>query len=293
MNYAQIRAFYHVAREGGVVRAARVLNISQPAISHHIKGLEKQVRRPLFEKKGRNLVLSDAGRDLLSVTERLISAAYAIDDMLSERRDRVEGSLAIISDSPSLGADLLVRFARAYPDVRLSLATGSNAAVAGAVREGRADAGVLVQPTVGDDIVAVPLRTERFAVAFSKEHRFGAQGSVQLRQLADEALIVREAGSRTRMIVENALAKAEITPRSIVEVEGRDTIREVVARGMGVSIFATGECPPDIRLKYAPLRHSETGLVFHEHLIHQRARRNSPVLAALLAIAREIATEFP
>lgn len=291
MNFPQVRAFHMAAREGGVARAAALLGVSQPTISQHIKALEAHYGVKLFERRGRSLALTPAGRDLLSVTDRLMQAAEEVDGALRRPAALTGGRLKIMADSTALAVELLRRFRAEHPSVELSLGVASVGAIVESLQDGLADAGVAVDPPAGDVFQIEPLRRERLYVTACRGHRFERMGRAPVSDLADETVIMREEGSRTRALVQLALEAEGVAPADMIEISERSAIREAVAARMGVAFFVRSECPPDPRLCHVPLAETRARLEFQEYLVTRRDRRRQPVIAACRAIAKRLAAE--
>ncbi len=292
MNFAQVRAFHLVAREGGVARAATVLGVSQPTISQHVKSLEAHYGVRLFERRGRSLRLTASGRDLFSVTERLMAAAEDVETALRRPAALTGGRLRLAADSTALAVDLLRRFRARHAAVELSLGVASVAAILEAVQNGSADLGVAVDPPAGDALGVEPLRRERLWVTAVRGHRFERLAQVAIVELAGETLIMREQGSRTHAMISQAMEAEAVQPRGVLEINERSAIREAVATGMGVAFFVPSECPPDPRLSHTPLASRRTRLEFQEYLIYRRERRRQPLIAAFREVAARLAAEM-
>lgn len=286
MNFSQIRAFHLVAREGGVARAATALGVSQPTISQHLKSLEARYGVQLFERRGRSLALTASGRDLLSVTERLMEAADEVEEALRRPAAITGGRLRLIADHTTLAVTLLTRFRALHPLLDLSLWIGSVRGIVEAVQSGAADVGIACDPPAGSSLLIEPLTRERVWVTVPAGHRFEAAGEAPVEALAEETLILREEGSRTRALILQAMAAHRVAGRAVFEVNERSAIREAIAAGLGVGFFVRSECPPDPRLSHAPLTASHARLVFDEYLILRHERRRQPAIAAFRALAR-------
>ncbi len=289
MNYAQVRAFFHVVDEGGVGRAARLMGVSQPTVSQHLKALEQRYGTRLFVKRGRRLELTAAGHELFTVTERFIRLADEVNDALERRGALSGGQLRLVSDAPAISVELLALFRRRHPFVEVSIRTASLRRIVTELREGAADVGITVEPPAGSDLFAAPLVTDPILLVVPADHAFAGRRSVALSDLADEAVILREQGSLTRSLTERALADAAVVPRERLEISGRATIREAVARGIGVSVFAESECPPDTRLAYVPIDPEGVRLEFDEHLVVRKMHRRVPAIAAFCEVAMDFA----
>src|SRR5262245_2593257 len=119
MYYAQLRAFHAVATHGGFSRAARKLALTQPAISDHIRKLEEAHGVELVLRRRGGIALSDLGRRLYAITERLFEAEIEAeaDELLARSRKLDEGALTIGADAATHILPVLARFRARYPKV--------------------------------------------------------------------------------------------------------------------------------------------------------------------------------
>lgn len=285
MNFQQIRAFHHTAREGSVRRAAEIMGLSQPTVSQHLKALEARYDLRLFEKRGRGLALTETGAELLNVTKRFIEQADEIEEILSRRHRSAHGRLRIVSDSPPIAVRVVRRMLLDHPDIEVSIRKVSVDEAVTALMDMQADVGIAVEPLIGTALEILPFGTERLFACLPSTSEIADSASFPLECLANQTLILREKGSRTRSLIERALLADEVTPGRIMEVEGAEVVREAVAQGVGVSFFSESECPPDHRLRYAPVssRHGKTSFV--EYILLRRDRRRVPEIRAFTAAA--------
>lgn len=291
MNYAQIRAFYSVVREGGVGRAAKFLNVSQPTVSQHLRSLEEMAAVPLFERRGRGLVLTAEGSRLFAAAEHLMRAVAAVEDSLAKPGELERGRLRIVSDSPPVVMQLLKRFRDRHQAVTVSTALASKTQIMTELSDGEADFGITVDPTVGVDYTAIPLRSDGLSLCVWRSHPLACKGRVALADLAPEVLLLREPGSRTRNLLQQAMSQRDVKPREVLEIGSREVLREAVALEIGVTVFTASECPPDPRLVYVPIHEPGLMIVVHEHLVYRKRTLIRPEMAALIEIAREYSAE--
>lgn len=291
MNYAQIRAFYSVVREGGVGRAAKFLNVSQPTVSQHLRALEETAAVPLFERRGRGLALTPEGARLFAAAEHLMRAVAAVEDSLATPGELERGRLRIVSDSPPVVVQLLKRFRDRHQAVTISTALASKAQIMAEIADGEADFGITVDPTVGVDYTAIPLRSDGLSLCVWRGHPLARKRRVELMDLAPEVLLLREPGSRTRNLLQQAMNQRDVTPREAIEIGSREVLREAVALEIGVTVFTASECPPDPRLAYVPIHEPGLMIVVHEHLVFRKRTLIRPEMAALIEIARDYSAE--
>lgn len=287
MNFLQIRAFHMTVQEGGVGRAANAMNVSQPTVSQHIKDLEARSNVKLFQRVGNRLVLTDAGRELLTVTSKLMAASEDVDRMLDRQHFPATGKLSLVSDSPRLAAlatqDMLGR----RPDLNITLRLSTMPEIVAGVEDGTIDAGISVDPPLGDaTLLILPIRSDHLCAALAQDHPLAGADSISLHQLARETLVFRDKRSRTRVLAERAMAFEQLEPRRVMDFGSREIIREAVAHGIGVAIFCALDCMPDSRVRYLPIEAGKMKLSFIEHAIVRRDRKQLPEIALFLEIVK-------
>lgn len=287
-NYQHLRAFHAIAIEGGVSRAARRLNVSQPTLSQQLKALEARHAVTLFESRKAPLRLTQAGRDLFALTNKFFATAGDIDELLGESGSLGGGMLRLGSDNPTYAARLVRLFRRQHPHHEVQVQIGNAREVMRWLGEAQIDAAIASDPPGDASFSYQPLACEGLTCALPLGHSFAALDAVAIECLAEETLLLREPSSKTRAYTERALIDAEIRPRATIELHSRETIREGVALGLGISLFFSSECPPDPRLAYRPLKSSARGYELRSYLVCQGERRRSALMRALQAIATEM-----
>lgn len=216
--------------------AAEALHISQPALHVQIRQLGQQLGLTLYERHGKNLTLTEAGRKLL---------AYASDRQLQE--EEFVGELTGRTTTPRVtlaagtGALLyllgpaLSRFIRKQTAVLKILNLDAKETLA-AVRHGAADIGITVLDTVPDDVTAVPLTDVWSNAVFLEGHRLARKRRVQLGDLSGERLILPPAGRVHRHTIERALAAAGVNWQIAVEANGWELMLHLANLGLGITI---------------------------------------------------------
>lgn len=287
-NYQHLRAFHVIAVERGVSRAARRLNVSQPTLSQQLKALEARHAVSLFENRRSPLKLTAAGRDLFTLTQRLFATASDIDDMLGETSGLTAGVLRLGSDSPLYAARVTDLFLRLYPQTGVQVRMGNAREVMQWLAEAQIDAALASDPPADATFSYAPLYTDSLTCALPRNHTLSALETIPISALSDEVLLVREASSKTRAFTERALSDAGVTAAEMLEFQGRETIREAIALGMGISIFFSSECPPDPRIEYRPLLTDGYSYELRGFLLCQSDRRRGALMRALKDVVRQI-----
>jgi aminoethylphosphonate catabolism LysR family transcriptional regulator len=286
-NYQHLRAFHAIATEGGVSRAARRLNVSQPTLSQQLKALETRHGVNLFESRKVPLKLTGAGRDLFALTQKLFATASDIDGMLGEKVALIGGIMRLGSDNPAYAAKVVSRFRHIHPQAAVQVRMGNAREVMRWLSEAQVDAALASDPPADAAFSYEPMFSDHLCCAMPAEHPLAALDSVPIAALADQLLLLREPTSKTRAFTERALAAAAVTPLTL-ELGSRETIREGIALGLGVSIFFSSECPPDTRIRYAPLETPGGDFQLFSYLVCQRERKRTALLRTLHNVVGEL-----
>ncbi len=280
MNYAQLRAFHHVALCGGFSRAARLLHLTQPAISDQVRKLETSYDVLLFDRTARQVHLTRTGERLFQLTKPLFEGEQRIDEFLTESRAAPAGKLRIVADSALHIIGPLRSFTQKHPQVFVSMRTGNTDEVLSELRAYNAEIGIVGSMEPGREFGSVDLGASCI-VAFAARGYLPHQ-AFTLHKLAQYPLIFREAGSKTRQKLVEEAARQGVTLSPTMEVEGREAVREVVASGAGIGFVSEAEFVEDSRLVRLPL--VGTDLTMSETLVFLQQRRDLRLINAFVEI---------
>lgn len=184
-----LRTFLSVYREGGFSAAAEVLHVTQPAVTHRVQMLEREIGEALFERMSRGVVLTQAGRALLPFAERVFAAMNDVQSALDSFRAGERGPIAIAVVGTLADRRLtrvLRSFARTHAGVDVALETATSASVSELVRRGRADVGLRYHFDQSADLTCEELAQEPLFVVCSPQHPLAGQSIASLRKLRDE-----------------------------------------------------------------------------------------------------------
>jgi len=291
MRYVQLRAFHHVALHGGFSRAAEALHLTQPAISDQVRKLEEDYDVILFNRRKKQVALTEAGQRLFEITRRLFEIEGQAHEMLAESRALRSGALRMIADSVHHAVPILGRFRARYPGIELSIHSGNSEEVVSQLYDYEAEVGILGELPRGRDFEVIHLSSTPIIAFVAAGHPLARRRSVELAELAGEMLVLREHGSKTRQHIEAAAARRGVTLKATIEAEGREAVREIVATGGGVGVVSAAEFGPDGRLVAVPI--SDCDAQMDEALICLRERAGSKLIRAFLEIARETVAAAP
>jgi DNA-binding transcriptional LysR family regulator len=208
MTLDQLRIFVEVAERQHLTQAAGVLALTPSAVSAAIKTLEERYGTPLFNRVGRGLELSEAGRLFLDEARRTLASARAAELTLAELGGLKRGTLRIHASQTIASywlPPLLVRFRQAYPGIALQVAVGNTQAVAQAVAQGGADLG-FVEGTVDAPMLHVEtVANDRMVAVVAPGHPWADGRALAAADLRGAQWVLREEGSGTRSALAAAL----------------------------------------------------------------------------------------
>jgi len=281
-----LRAFNAVAAHGSYTRAAEVLHLTQPTLSAHVKELEERYSVKLFERRGRGVELTEFGRSVLEITRRLFRIEMEVEELLISARELVTGHLRVGADSPYHIIPILAVFQGRYPGIQVSIAFGNSDQLMRALISGKYDVAVL--PNIPNDdarLFAVPLKPDRLVIFVNQAHPWASRNSIRLRELKDQRLVLREAGSNTRALFVQAMKKKNVPLREVMEIGSREGVREAVAAGLGVGVVSESEFGCDNRLH--ALAVSDVKLEDVEYIACLEERKSTRVIRAFFDLLKD------
>ncbi|HHK74002.1 MAG TPA: LysR family transcriptional regulator [Rhizobiales bacterium] len=286
MNHSQLRAFHAVASEGSFTRAANRLRVSQPTLSGHVKSLEEGYDVRLFQRRSREVVLTDFGRALFEITQRYFASEIEAQRLLATAQGLVSGRLHVAADSPFAVVPLLARFSHRFPGVQIKVQFANSAQILRRILAGTSDIGILPQIDDNRHIHSLTYLQDILVVLVSRGHPWSQRRSVHLSEIADQTLISREPGSTTRAIFEAAMAARNVRPAHVLEMGSREAVREAVAAGLGIGVVSESEFGFDKRLHKLSVAGDRLKVV--ESVICRKDLLKDNAVAAFLELVRQM-----
>lgn len=283
MRYAQLRAFHYVATCGGFSRAAEELCLTQPAISDQVRKLEEEYDILLFNRQRKQATLTELGKEMLAITRNFFECEQQAKDLLTESRALRTGTLRIVADSAYHLLGIMKSFQTTYPNVRIIMQAGNTETVIRDLYSYDADIGVLGEIPTGQDFEILKLSSTPIIAFASLEHPISQRTSLTFADLAELPLVLRERGSKTRRKLEEGATIAGVKLQGIIEAEGREAVREIVAAGIGIGVVSQAEFGHDPRLIQIPIEGPP--MLMEEAMICLKERSQSKIVRALFSAA--------
>jgi LysR family transcriptional regulator, transcription activator of glutamate synthase operon len=288
MEVRQLRYFAAVAAHRHFTRAAEELHVAQPALSQQIRRLERELGLELFVRSTRRVSLTEAGELLLPRAQRVMAE-------LDDARAELEQLTGLVRGRVTIGAiplapldlpGMLAEFRRRHPGVSVYMHEETLDGMLAKLRSDELDLGFAFadEQTTGPDIAAELLFEEELVAVTAPSHRLAGRKRLRLEALAGEPLIGFRPDSALRRTADGALAAAGVEPESAFEAIELETMRALVARGLGVTIlprgYLEGEGPRVAQIRVTP------ALRLPVSLIWRAGRRRPPAAEEFLDFAR-------
>lgn len=245
-----LRLLLFAAASGSVTEAARQVGCSQPTASRRLRRLEDELDARLLDRSTSRADLTPAGEQVASFARRWVEEWDRLSDGLRDQDRALSGRLTIITSTApaALLPDVVASFSSEHPQVRFDIAVADSAAVAEAVAEGRADLGLAGHRSTDRTLEQVAVATDELVVVVPSGHHLAAHDRVDLDQLAGERFVLREDGSGTRRVFEEALEHAGVDPGTFEATAVLGDAASLVAAvraGLGVGVASRINVRPD------------------------------------------------
>ena len=294
MDLYQLRGFYEAARERSFTRAADKLFITQPAISLQLKALEDELGEQLLERSRKRIRLTPAGEILFREAEEVFARLETARDEIAGLRDVLRGRLVVGTSDTNctyILPEVLQVFRQRYPQVELDIRNRMSPEVVHLVLENEVDFGLVTLPVRHRDLVAEKLFGRRDVLICPPEHPLGGRKLVRLEEIGEYPLLALERGSTSRLLLDDALRHAGVTPQVGMNLGAIEVIKRFVEIGLGIALVPEVTVKQEVAqqrlaaVRVKGLTPREIGLVEH------RGRRRSRAAGVFLELLGEMLGE--
>lgn len=242
-----MEAFRAVATTGSFTRACQSLFITQSTVSQHIHGLETELEVKLFDRNRRQVALTPAGERLLQYCKHIFHLLEEAEGAVRSVQDPYAGRLSFGCASSTLLYQLppvLTEYARRYPKVELKIVGGTIGEVLAQMDADMIDIALVVLPLHLTHVRKIHLWDESFALVLPGRHRLARQRNLAIEQVRNDRFILPIRGQNTRKLVDRYLFRHHVAPQVPIEIADTETIKVMVAHGMGVSVLPASAFHP-------------------------------------------------
>ena len=249
MNTEDLQAFLSVAQHASFSRAAEALHLTQPAVSKRIAALESQLDTRLFDRIGRQISLTEAGRTLQSHARRIITELEDSRRAIRNLSGEVGGPLKLATShhiSLHRLPPVLHAFTRQHAEVQLDLSFMDSEIACRAVEQGELELAVVTLPEPGNtSLTLIEAWTDRLVLATSPEHPLRRETKITPKILAGHPAILPASGTYTRALIDKKLAVGQLETK--LETHYLETIKMLVSVGLGWSLLPDNMLDNELR----------------------------------------------
>ena len=293
----QLRTFLAVARRLSFTRAAEELHLTQPAVSMHIRKLERAIGATLFDHIGRRVGLTATGQVLSAYAERVLALEDELRASLADLDDVCQGPFAIGTSTTigiSLLPDLLRRFVAEHPLVTLHVRIGMGFEIVQGLLDGQLDVGIMTGEVDDERIEAEPVAEDELVLIVPPGHRWAEVASVGPHDLIGEPLLMPGQNSWNRSLIGRQLAAHGVTPEVVAESNSHIAIARIVEAGVGAAIVSRLSVADELaqgRLFQVPLRDVDFRRPIS--LLMHRDKHRTPTMRAFGALVATVTERTP
>jgi len=239
MEIHQLRYVCAIAETGSFSRAAERCQVAQPSLSQQVLKLEEDLGSRLFDRLGRSVRLTEAGRAFLPHARSILSQMETARSSVADKWTDVRGSVSV-GVIPTIAPYLMPRytktFTKKYPEAKLRIVEDTTPILIESLRDLSIDLAILALPLRHKDLELFPLCTEPLFAVLPKDHPRAAAESLALKDLRGESFVMLRDGHCFRDLSISACTRARIAPRIAFESGQFSSLFGMVAAGVGISL---------------------------------------------------------
>ncbi|OMH30809.1 LysR family transcriptional regulator [Motiliproteus sp. MSK22-1] len=243
----QLRIFEATARLGRLTQAADEQALSQSAASQALKELESSLDYRLFNRRGRDLLMTDSGQDVLPRIREILDL---VDSLKNPDRNALCGHLRVVA-SVTIGCyllpNLMAEFIKCYPGVEPDLQIANTRQVIERLEKGQAHIGMIEGPALHKQLQITPWREDSLEVFCHPDHTLAGAGVLTREQIPDQRWILREQGSGTRAIFNQALQRLGVQASVALALNRQEAIKQSVKAGLGIGCLSRLSVAEEVR----------------------------------------------
>jgi DNA-binding transcriptional LysR family regulator len=239
VELAQLEAFLQVAHHRSFSRAAEALFLTQPSVTARIQSLEREIGERLFERTGRSVTLTDAGRAFMPHAQRALTAVQEGTDAIEAVRHGEVGSIRIGASS-SIATYVLPaffkRFRETRPRVHIHLATGNSEEIIEKLLSSELHVAI-VRLTQHPEIESLHLYNDDLTLVVPPSHPFAQKGRVTVAEAGREPFLFFERSSSYHGLIYSLFLRVGVVPESVMELDSIESTKHMVEAGLGIAVL--------------------------------------------------------
>ncbi|UCD33565.1 MAG: LysR family transcriptional regulator [Desulfobacterales bacterium] len=299
MNLWQLKIFCNVVQLGGFSKAGKVVHLSQPTVSSHIKDLENHFGCNLIDRLGKKAVPTKAGELLYKYATQLLALADETETAMAEFQGKIKGRL-VVGGSTIPGEYILPKligaFTKDYPEVKISLFIGDTQQVVGDILSGVLELGIVGAISSDKNIWQETLIEDDLRLIVPADHKWGNQKNIHLSDIFEEPFIMREHGSGTLKSIRLRLSDTGYSPEDlnmVAEMGSTAAVIQGIKSKVGISILSVIAVKEELQAKtLRSLTIKGLNLKRHFYMTTHRRRSLSPICNAFIKYLKKTVNTY-
>lgn len=248
------RMVHTIVREGSLTKAAAVLYLTQSALSHQLRELEKELNTPVFYRKGKRMVLSNEGKRVLCSAEKILAELQALEEDMTGYREGRTGKLNISTQCYTAYhwlPGVLKPFKEASPDISIHIMSEATFRPLEFLLSGELDIGIVKTKTDNPDIHYEPIFEDQLYVVMHRDHPLSYRKKVEVNDFQDEELFLAfsDPTSGNLTLIETLMQLHDVKPKKTHRIHYTEAIIEMLHANMGISVMANWIISPYLKTK--------------------------------------------
>lgn len=294
----KLKTLICTAEQKSFTSAAKLLSLTQPAVSHHIKLLEEELGVKIFARNKNELILTPEGEIVLRGARRMNAICESIYSELSDRTHcltRLRVGITHTAES-NLMTEVLARYSQSVEHMTIKIITDTINNLYAMLENYELDLAITDGKPVGRELRSLLLDTDYLVCVMSNENQLASHEMVTLGELKKQKMILRLPTSATRILFESHLESIGESTADfdiLLEVDSVAAIKDLIRKNLGVSILAKSACMDELnkgKLTALPIENlsmvRETNLVYHNDFEHEE------ILKSIMKVYRETARAY-
>lgn len=283
VSLRQLRVFEAVARLSSYTRAAEELHLSQPAVSMQVHQLEDTVGLPLFERLGKAIVLTEAGREIHQYSRSINRSLQEMEEVVEALKGVNRGRLhvAVASTVNYFAPRLLAVFHQRYPGITPRLDVTNRESLVRLLEANSVDLALMGVPPQEMDLESEAFLDNPLVVIAPPDHPLAGERAIPMGRLGSETFVMREAGSGTRQAMERHFKEQGMAIRHGMQMTRNEAVKQAVRSGLGLSVVSLHTIELELETRrLVVLDIQGFPLARKWYLVCRRGKRLSPAAAA-------------
>ncbi|MEY3017352.1 MAG: HTH-type transcriptional activator CmpR [Pseudomonadota bacterium] len=281
----QFELLVTVFDEGSVTRAAEKLFLTQPSVTMQLNKLQETLGIDLTYQQGRQIKFTEGGKMVVEHAKKLLTDYYDLGRRVNLLKGVEQGglSLGMVTTAKYFIPYMVGEFSQAHPRIEFQFNLGNRQQIIERALSDRDDFYVFSHPPKDQELTTVPMLENRLVAIASIDHPFARRQTVGLEEFCEQPLLMREAGSGTRLSIEQFCAQKGIELNVRMTIDSNEAIKHTVMSGLGLGIVSEHVLSHGGSDGVAQINVEGLDISSRWYLVYRRSRPLSPAASAFLA----------